>query len=362
MGNLVYCLPLAGMLGVGMTSIRQEGLMQSQHARQCSRRTFLGGLMLAGTAGLLGVHPRPVTAEPSPETTTLRLARTTSICQAPQYIVEDLLEAEGFTDVQFVGAAAAADKTLVSGDAHMGMLFLGPFLRHLDAGAPLVILSGGHVGCLELFVHEPIRSVRDLKGRSVAVVALGDARHIFLALLMAYIGLDPRTDVTIVAHPEAMQLFEAKQVDAYIASPPTAQELRAKHIGRVVVNTSVDRPWSQYFCCVVAGHQAFVQQHPVATKRALRAILKGANICALEPERAAQALVNTGLTHRYDYALQAMKDVPYGRWREYDPEDTVRFYALRLHEVGMLKSTPQKLIAQGTDWRFLNELKKELKE
>jgi NitT/TauT family transport system substrate-binding protein len=244
----------------------------------------------------------------------------------------------------------------------MGMLFLGPFLRHLDAGAPLVILAGGHVGCLELFVHEPIRSVRDLKGRSVAVVALGDARHIFLAMLMAYIGLDPRTDVTIVAHPEAMQLFEAKQVDAYIASPPTAQELRAKHLGRVVVNTSVDRPWSQYFCCVVAGHQAFVQQHPVATKRALRAILKGANICALEPERAAQALVNTGLTHRYDYALQAMKDVPYGRWREYDPEDTVRFYALRLHEVGMLKSTPQKLIAQGTDWRFLNELKKELKE
>jgi NitT/TauT family transport system substrate-binding protein len=49
------------------------------------------------------------------------------------------------------------------------------------------------------------------------------------------------------------------------------------------------------------------------------------------------------------------------RWRDYDPEDTVRFYALRLHEAGMLKSTPQKIIAQGTDWRFLNELKQELK-
>jgi hypothetical protein len=38
-----------------------------------------------------------------------------------------------------------------------------------------------------------------------------------------------------------------------------------------------------------------------------------------------------------------------------------RFYALRLREAGMIKSTPQRLIAQGTDWRFLNELKKELK-
>ena len=327
-----------------------------------TRRRFLGGLTLAGTAGLLGLYPRRVAAEPPPETTTLRLARTTSICQAPQYVVEALFAAEGLTDVQFVGEATAADRTLVSGDAQMGMFFLGPFLLRLDEGAPLVILSGGHVGCLELVAHEPIRSVLDLKGRRVAVVTLSGA-YVFLAALMAYVGLDPRTDVTIVAHPqrEAMRLFEAQHVEAYIAAPPFAQELRAKQIGHVLVNSSVDRPWSQYFCCVVAGHQEFVRKHPVATKRALRAILKGANICALEPERAARSLVHQGLAQHYDYALQAMKDVPYGKWREYDPEDTVRFYALRLHEVGMLKSTPQKLIAQGTDWRFLNELKKELK-
>jgi NitT/TauT family transport system substrate-binding protein len=191
--------------------------------------------------------------------------------------VDALFEAEGFTDVQFVGEATAADRTLVSGEAHMGMLFLGPFLLRLDEGAPLLILSGGHVGCIELFAHEPIRSIRDLKGRSVAVEALGSPRHVFLATLLAYIGLDPRKDVTMVAHPprEAMRLFEAQQVDAYIASPPIAQELRAKQIGHVVVNSSVDRPWSQYFCCVVAGHREFVQKNPVATKRALRAILKG---------------------------------------------------------------------------------------
>jgi NitT/TauT family transport system substrate-binding protein len=337
--------------------------MRTQYNGRCSRRRFLGGLTLTGAAGLLGLPPRPVAGEPPPETTALRLARTISICQAPQYVVEALFAAEGFTDVQFVGEAARADRTLASGDAQMGMLFLGPFLLHLDAGAPLVILSGGHVGCLELFAHEPIRSVRDLKGRSVAVYALGTATHVFLATLLAYIGLDPRKDVTIVAHPprEGLRLFEEQQVDVYIATPPIAQELHAKHIGHVVVNTSVDRPWSQYFCCVVAGHRAFVQKHPVATKRALRAILKGADICALEPERAAQALVTQGLAQRYDYALQAMQEVSYGRWREYNPEDTVRFYALRLHEVGMLKSTPQTLIAQGTDWRFLTALKKEMK-
>jgi len=53
--------------------------------------------------------------------------------------------------------------------------------------------------------------------------------------------------------------------------------------------------------------------------------------------------------------------VLYDKWREYDAEDAIRFYALRLHDVGFIKSSPQKIIAEGTDWRFLNELKRELK-
>ena len=51
----------------------------------------------------------------------------------------------------------------------------------------------------------------------------------------------------------------------------------------------------------------------------------------------------------------------YGKWREYDPEDTMRFYALQMHEAGLIKSSPQKIIADGTDWRFFEELKRELK-
>ena len=129
--------------------------------------------------------------------------------------------------------------------------------------------------------------------------------------------------------------------------PPDPQELRARKVGHVVVNSAVDRPWSQYFCCMVVANREFVRKHPVATKRALRAILKGADICALEPERAARALVDGGFTPRYDYALQTMKDVPYDKWRAYDPEDTVRFYALRLHEAGMIKSSPQKTHRAG---------------
>ena len=104
-----------------------------------------------------------------------------------------------------------------------------------------------------------------------------------------------------------------------------------------------------------------MQSHPIATKRALRAILKAADICTSDPARVARYLAARGFEPRYEVGLEVIKDLPYNRWRLANPEDTLRFHALRLHEVGMIKSAPQKLIAQGTDWRFLNELKKELK-
>ena len=91
-------------------------------------------------------------------------------------------------------------------------------------------------------------------------------------------------------------------------------------------------------------------------------MMKAADVCVLEPERTARLLVDKGYAERHDYALQALRDVPYAKWREYDPEDTVRFYSLRLHEAGLIKSSPQKILAQGTEWRFLRELKKELKK
>jgi NitT/TauT family transport system substrate-binding protein len=71
--------------------------------------------------------------------------------------------------------------------------------------------------------------------------------------------------------------------------------------------------------------------------------------------------VDKGYETRYDYALQVVRDVPYGKWREYNPEDTIRFFALRLHEAGLIKGSPQRIIAEGTDWRLLNEFRKELK-
>jgi NitT/TauT family transport system substrate-binding protein len=112
---------------------------------------------------------------------------------------------------------------------------------------------------------------------------------------------------------------------------------------------------------MLAGNRDFIRKNPVATKRVARAFLKATDFCASDPAAVARRVVDGGFAARYDNVLQTLREVPYNKWRMYDPEDTLRFYALRLHEAGMIKSNPNRIIAESTDWRFLNELKRELK-
>jgi NitT/TauT family transport system substrate-binding protein len=337
--------------------------MPARQTAGWTRQAFLRGSSLAGTAALLGYRPRSAAAEPPLETTRIRLVQTPSMCSAPQYVAEELLRAEGFTEVVYLereGPHAVAE-ALASGAVDISMQFSARLIVQLDRDEPITILAGVHPGCFEVLTAQPLRTLRDLKGKTLAIRALGGPQHVFLASMAAYVGLDPARDLTWVVNPAAKELFTQGRVDAFLGFPPEPQDLRARQIGHVLIDSNVDRPWSNYFCCMAAAHRPFVQQHPVATKRALRAILKATDMCAEEPDRASRLLVDRGRTPREDLVRQVLREISYRQWRDYDPEDTVRFYALRLHEVGMIQSDPQKVIAEGTDWRFLNEIKLELK-
>ena len=335
----------------------------------------LSGLGLAAIAGCGdGDTTRSATstpgiiADPPPETTRLRLGILPSLCWAPQYLAEEFLGAEGFTDVQYIKVAgtSAVNKSLGRGELDMSLGFAAGMTVGVDAGDPITFLAGAHVGCWEMFGTDRVQSVRDLRGKTVAVteVAPTASDYAFMVSVLTFVGIDPTKDVNFEVHKkdEAIQLLAEGKVDAYVAFPPTNQQLRAQNIGHVFVNSMMDPPWSQYFCCLVAANNDFFTKHPVATKRVLRAILKGADVCFREPERAARFLVDKGYTDNYDYALATMKMIPYNVWREFNPEDTLRHYSLQLHEAGIIKSTPDEIIARATDWRLLKELKRELKE
>ena len=334
------------------------------------RDLLLAGCCAASTPLLWSITTRLRAEEPDPppETTTIRLAKSPSICIAPVYVVSDLLKEEGFASVVhvetgFVGIGATQDKAIWrNSDVDFNLNFSGPLLLEIDRGLSTTILAGIHVGCFELFAREGIRSVADLKGRTVGVQSLESPPHVFLSAMATLVGLNPAKDIEWVtsAKVKPIELFAEGKIDAFLGFPPEPQRLRAQSIGRVIVNSAQDRPWSQYFCCMLAGNREFVRKNPIATKRVVRAMLRATDLCVSEPALVAQRMVDRGFAPRLDYAAQALADVPYNRWREYDPEDTIRFYALRLREAGMIKSSPAKLIADGADWGFLNAVRPEL--
>jgi NitT/TauT family transport system substrate-binding protein len=326
-----------------------------------TRRRFLSALTASGAALL--AHRPSLAAEGPPETSVVRLPKIPAVCLAPQYVAEELLRAEGFTDIRYVDTnAAKIGEAIGRGEVDFTTANAIDPIQAIDAGAPILVLGGVHIGCYELFAREGIRSITELKGKTVGLNASPPA---LLILMAAQVGLDPTKDIHWITPADTpvapLELFVQGKIDAFLGFAPEPQEVRSHQVGQVIVRTASDRPWSQYFCCMLTGNRAFVRKNPVATKRLMRAILKAADLCAAEPARVARRIVDGGFSERYDFALQALSEIAYDRWREYDAEDTLRFYALRLREAGLIKALPNRIIDYNTDWRFFDELKRELK-
>ena len=328
-----------------------------------NRRTFLAGLA-AGAAGLIAMTQR-AHAEPPPETTTVRLGRTKDgpYCWASLYLAGDLLRTDGMPDVQYVLGDTKVDNTewLAAGITDFDFNMPSMHIRSMESGAAIKILAGVHSGCWELRANKGVAGIADLKGKRVGIWGFDNHPQILLSLMINYVGLDVTRDIEWVIGSSPMQDFIDGKVDAYLRVVWQFPATPTEEIGHTIASNDADRPWSQYYCCMVAGSTDYVNKYPQATKRVLRAILKSADFCASDPKSAARQLVDRGFVPSYDLALTMFQNTRHDVWRDYDAEDSVRFYALRMKETGMIKSSPQEVIAKGTDFHFLEELKRELK-
>src|SRR5712691_10860780 len=158
-----------------------------------SRRRFLATLSSVSVAGLFGV-PNSLAQEAPPETTTLRLIQLPTICQAAQFMAEPFFRREGFTDIQYIKkpGTKSRETAVASGEVDIDMHFNVRLILRAEAGDPIVMLAGGHLGCFELFGTDRVRAIRYLKGKTVAVPDLESSQHAFIATMAAHVGLNPR--------------------------------------------------------------------------------------------------------------------------------------------------------------------------
>jgi NitT/TauT family transport system substrate-binding protein len=215
---------------------------------------------------------------------------------------------------------------------------------------------------VEIFANKTISTMKDLKGKRIGVSGMQSPERFLLASIVSYIGLDPEKDIEWV-FAEPLQwgpMLVSGKVDALAAFPPMNQGLHEAKIGTVILNTATDDPWKNYFCCMLATNRSYFEKNPVATKRALRAIMRAAELAGKQPQVAAQRLADMKIAENPEQAHHVMTRLPYHAWRSYDPADSMRFYALRLREAGLISQTPQEILDRGSDWRIINALKKEM--
>src|SRR6476660_7633307 len=119
-----------------------------------SRRRFLATLSSAACAGIAGM-PGPGKAEPPPETLVIRMEKSPGgICVAPEYLVGDMLRAEGFDNFAYVPVQSAdLTKGIARGEADFCLTYVPTFVASIDAGVPITVLAGVHPGCFELFAN-----------------------------------------------------------------------------------------------------------------------------------------------------------------------------------------------------------------
>jgi NitT/TauT family transport system substrate-binding protein len=336
---------------------------------ELNRREFIKKTTLTGAAAYIGIGSDygMAAVEPPPETTTIRFQAFRPTCWVPQLVAEPLLRKEGFKDIQYSKHEKPfeAYNDMIAGKMDFTAGFASSIIRAIEPGSQLVFIAGLHAGCYSLIASDKIKTVRGLKGKKVWAWSTRDAGPVdFFKSLVAYVGLDPDNDIQYVEVPsdEALELFKRGKIDAFMSFPPGPQQLKAAGIGHALVDTNVDRPWSQYFCCMIIGRRDFIKNNPVATKKVLRSILTANDMVSQDPEMAAQLLVDRKLRKGADQKIlaQAFSEIPYDKWRHYSPEDTIHFYGLRLREFGATKYSPNEIISKNTDWSYLKSLKNEL--
>src|SRR5687767_9957115 len=123
-----------------------------------SRRDFLTGLSMAGAAAALG-GSASLADEGPPETSAVLIGGDPpGICIAPQYIVDDLLRLEGFTEIRHLAAPGSFPllEMIGKGEANFGIVFVLNSIVDTEGGNPFTLVAGIHPGCFELFAHDGI--------------------------------------------------------------------------------------------------------------------------------------------------------------------------------------------------------------
>ncbi len=197
-----------------------------------------------------------------------------------------------------------------------------------------------------------IRSLEDLKGRTVAVPGHSTVQDFLLrrALAARSIALQD-VNIIVVKPPEMINALRTGQIDAFIAWEPFPSKAGTEGVGRKLATSA--ELWPEHPCCVLVADAAFRGASPEQVRAVVRAHVQATEFIAKNPEEAVRIGAKyTGMDEAT--VREAMRTV------QYTPTLSVageREYVKFLTELGYIKlDDPDGFVERFLDPSVLRDI------
>lgn len=259
-----------------------------------SRRHFLRNSTLLGAAMGLGSMGTLRAAETPLHTIKLAWGQS-AVCQAPISVAlkQGFFRKYGLNvePVNFSGSTDALLQAIATGQADGGIGMALRWLKPLEQGFDVDLTVGTHGGCMRLLVpqNSDIKSVTDLKGKSVAVSDQASPIRNFFAIQLAKQSIDPDKQVNWLQYPADLfgEALRKGEVQALAADDPQAWQLKQQY-NLVEIDNNLKGEYANLTCCVLGLRGSLVRDNPNVARAITQAIVDAQQWTAEHPEETAK--------------------------------------------------------------------------
>ncbi len=227
--------------------------------------------------------------------------------------------------------SAFASKSLDMG--YLGIAPSATGLANGSAGVKAVALANAEGSSVIVGKDSPIRDVRDLAGKTVAIPGYSSVQDFLLRKALEAAGVEPRkVNIIVIKPPEMIAALNSKQIDAFIAWEPHPSKAVTMGIGRVLISSSLI--WKDHPCCVVVVENTFYRENPQAVKAFLKAHVRATEYIKKHPDEALRiGMKYTGMDEAT--VREAIRHIKY----QYDArQNDVKEYMRYLLKFGYVKA------------------------
>src|ERR1700760_3536330 len=269
---------------------------ESSKTHVVSRRAVLGTAGAAGLAGTLGVLAKPAIVR-SADLQKVRFGwAQPAACFAPlAYAAQTGVFAKHGIDIELVDYLSNGDdvltKHIASGRIDVGAGFLLGWLKPMDEGLDVQLISGTHAGCTRLLTTRTsgVKQALDLRGKIIAVSqSNGPAQQIF-AVTLIKLGIDPDKDVTWKVFPDNLLAVSVQKGEADALAhfdPQTFGWIRDEHL--IALANNQTGAYENLSCCTIGASTAFVKRDKDLIRATVEAIIETHEVVARDPAAVAR--------------------------------------------------------------------------